>query len=230
MTYGFIILRCVQNAHTNKYWKLSHKCIRKNYPEAHIVIIDDNSKYEFIDDEDGLVRTKIIKSQYPGRGELLPYIYYSANKWFDTACIIHDSVFINRRFEVKTENYTFFWKFEKIHLHDVGHTVKALSVFNDPSLVDYYLQKNWDGCFGGMTIINHDFLSRVNSKYEFAKLVDHIKTRDQRCCFERILACMLQSQAPKRCLLGDIFKYCNWGTTLDKIDHTLPIIKVWTGR
>lgn len=229
MTYGFIILRCVQNAHTNKYWKLSYKCIRTNYPDAPIVIIDDNSKYEFIDNED-LVNTTIIKSEYPGRGELLPYIYYTKNKWFDTACIIHDSVFINKRFEIKTNNYTFLWKFEKYHRHNVQSTIKMLSVFNDPSLLNYYLHYKWDGCFGAMTIINHDFLLRVNSKYDFTKLIEHIKIRDHRCCFERVIACMLQTQSQKSCLLGNIFKYCKWGTTLDKIDYMLPIVKVWTGR
>ena len=230
MSFGFIILRCVQSETTNKYWNLSYRCIRLNYPDTPIVIIDDNSKVEFVHENEPLVNTTIVESTYPGRGELLPYIYYAQNKWFDTACIIHDSVFINKRFTIKTENYTFLWSFENFHVHDMEYTTKALSVFEDPALVKYYLDKKWVGCFGAMTIINHDFLLDVNSKYEFAKLIDTIQTRDHRMCFERILACMLQSQSPKSCLLGDIFKYCKWGHTLENMDRRLPIIKVWSGR
>lgn len=229
-TYGFIMLRCVVNAHTNKFWNLSYRCIRANYPDAAIVIIDDNSNYNFVRKEQALVHTQIVQSEYPGRGELLPYVYYAKNNWFDTACILHDSVYINRKFEVKTNTYTFLWKFENFHKHNVTHTKKALALFHDPALLQYYLDNKWDGCFGAMTIMNRDFLLLVNSKYEFAKLIDVIKIRDHRCCFERILACMLQSQSPQKCLLGDIMTYCKWGTTMDKIDFRLPVVKVWTGR
>jgi hypothetical protein len=45
---GFIILRHVNNELTNNYWIHSYDCIRKFYPENFIIIIDDNSKYEYI--------------------------------------------------------------------------------------------------------------------------------------------------------------------------------------
>ncbi len=43
MSYGFIILRHVNNELTNQYWIKSIHCIRQFYPENHILIIDDNS-------------------------------------------------------------------------------------------------------------------------------------------------------------------------------------------
>ena len=69
---GFIILRHVNNETTNKYWLHCYNCIREHYPENSILIIDDNSNYNFITNEQ-LYKTNIINSEYPGRGELLTY-------------------------------------------------------------------------------------------------------------------------------------------------------------
>ena len=43
-----------------------------------IILIDDNSNYDFIkkEEEETLYKTKIVHSEYIGRSELLPYIYY----------------------------------------------------------------------------------------------------------------------------------------------------------
>ena len=65
---GFIILRHVNNELTNKYWQHCYDCIRIYYPEYPILIIDDNSNYEFIT-EKLLYQTTIINSEYPKRGE-----------------------------------------------------------------------------------------------------------------------------------------------------------------
>ena len=50
--------------------------------------------------------------------------------------------------------------------------------------------------------------------------------------FERVLACILQLNGKKECLLGNIHKYCRWGIKFNKIKDCadLPIIKVWCGR
>ena len=86
-SYGFIITRHVNSEKTNKYWNKCVRCIRKFYPLRKIIIIDDNSNYQYITEKQ-LYKTQIINSEYPGRGELLPYYYYLSNKLFDTAVII----------------------------------------------------------------------------------------------------------------------------------------------
>jgi hypothetical protein len=53
--------------------------------------------------------------------------------------------------------------------------------------------------------------------------------------FERVLACILQKEAPKQTLLGNIHKYCPFGLSINEIENNdnykdLPIIKVWSGR
>lgn len=85
-SFGFIILRHVNNHLTNKYWIHCYDCIRKVYSSITIIIIDDNSNYEFITHKE-MYNTHIIKSEYPGRGELLPYYYYLHNMLFDKAIL-----------------------------------------------------------------------------------------------------------------------------------------------
>jgi len=95
-----------------------------------------------------------------------------------------------------------------------------------------------------MSIITHDYLSYINSKYDITKILDCILTRYNRCSFERVIACMLQlngecdaskigsRSVSKYSLLGNIHSYCPYGININETDKYLhlPIIKVWTGR
>lgn len=238
MTFGFIILRHVNSEYTNLYWKRCYECVRKFYKDNHIVIVDDNSNYEYVDldFESQLYNTTIIRSRYEKRGELLPYIYFIENKLFDVAMIIHDSVFINQRFDeniFNTNTYRILWTFE--HMYDTPleeiRIIKHLE--NNAELLEFYENKDlWKGCFGGMTIINHDFLTSVNARYNIYNIIDDIQTRESRCYFERIIAVILQKNAPLCDVFGDIYKFMQWGIQFREIGNWnhLPIIKCWTGR
>jgi len=228
---GFIMLRHVNNELTNIYWNYCYECIRKYYPEYPILIIDDNSNYAYITERD-LYKTTIINSEYNGRGELLPYYYYLNNKLFDTAVIIHDSVFINKYIDMNVEKYKFIWEFDHTHDQIKDETI-MINLFNDNELLNFYKNKHlWVGCFGGMSIIKHDYLKYINNKHDISKLLGHVLTRYNRCSFERVIACLLQFNDKNNTLLGDIHDYCCWGIRFcDKNSYNhLPIIKVWTGR
>jgi len=229
---GFIILRHVTNRRTGNYWKYSYNCIRKFYPFNNIVIIDDNSNYEYInvEDESRLVNTFILKSSFPGRGELLPYYYFLRNKLFDVAVILHDSAFINRFIDFKCDTYKLLWKFD--HTWNVPENeLRLLSVFNNKDIIDFYHSKDlWNGCFGVMTVVNFKFLEMINSKYDLSKLLNLVKTRDDRMALERVIACIFQKESPMECMFGNIKDYCQWGGTDVETYSHLPIIKVWTGR
>jgi hypothetical protein len=230
-TIGFIILRHVNNDSTNKYWIQSYHSIRKYYPENDILIIDDNSDYSFITDEK-LYKTTVINSEYPKRGELLPYYYYLHNKLFDIAVIIHDSVFINKYIDFNIETYKILWDFEH-NWDQIQDETRMINIFNDLELTEFYQNKHlWKGCFGGMSIITHDYLTHINNKYDISKLLDCILNRYNRCSFERVIACLLQKEETKQTLLGNIHNYCPFGTNINQIDNFkhLPILKVWTGR
>ena len=71
--YGFIITRHVISELTNKYWNNCIKCLRSFYPQKKIVIIDDNSNKDFLKSFYNFDNIEIIESEFPGRGELLPY-------------------------------------------------------------------------------------------------------------------------------------------------------------
>ena len=229
---GFIILRHVNSELTNNYWINCYDCIRKFYPENVILIIDDNSKKEYIT-EKILYKTVFIHSEYHGRGELLPYYYYLHNKLFEMAVIIHDSVFINKYIDfTSVNNYKIIWDFN----HDwdqINDETKMIMVFNDEKLFNFYYNKTlWKGCFGGMSIITHEYLTYVNSKYNISKLLDYVLTRYNRSSFERVIACLLQVNGIEETLLGCIHHYGYWGVKFEdreSVSH-LPLIKVWTGR
>jgi hypothetical protein len=231
-TIGFIILRHVNSEKTNMYWQTCYKGIRKIYPENHIIIVDDNSQYEYINHEE-LYKVKIIQSEYHGRGELLPYYYYLSNKLFDIAFIIHDAVFVQKYLDLYVDKYNFTWDFE----HDwdqIEDETKMIKLFNDENLLNFYENKSlWVGCFGAMTTITHDFLTKVNNKYNLELLLDVVRTRYNRCSFERVFACLLQMEAPQTTRFGDIHNYdLPWGTKYEDIhkypEH--PLLKIWTGR
>jgi len=227
---GIIILRHVNNANTNKYWIECYKCIRKYYPENKILIIDDNSNYKFITDE-VLYKTRIINSEYPGRGELLPYFYYLHNKEFERALIIHDSVFINKKVDLRFNNYKMLWSFEHNWDQIIDETI-MIDKINNLELKQFYENKSlWKGCFGGMSLITHDYLVIINNKYDISKLLDCVKIRYNRCSFERVIACLLQKDGVNESLFGNIHSYCDWEIKYeDKQKYNLPFIKVWTGR
>jgi len=220
------------------YWKKCYESIRIYYPENRILIIDDNSNYNILDIkyQENLYKTIIFKNkdEFKGRGELLPYCYYLNYKFCHKVVIIHDSVFINSYIDFNnTDKYTILWDF----LHNWDDDYNAIQLIkqlnNSYELLDFYLKKNlWTGCFGAMSIISHDYLVELNNKYNISNLLHFIKNRYDRQMFERIIACMLIKNHPKKCLLGNIHNYCPWGISYYDINNFsyLPIIKVWTGR
>ena len=46
--FGFIITRHVNSVKTNNYWNNCVKLLRSLYPSKKIVIIDDNSNYDYV--------------------------------------------------------------------------------------------------------------------------------------------------------------------------------------
>jgi len=232
-TIGFVILRHVNSEETNKYWQLCYKSIRNFYPESMILIVDDNSNCEYLTNIK-LYKTIVVFSEYNGRGELLPYIYYLKYKISDIAVFLHDSVFINSFIDFNVDNYKLLWEFESTCWSTNPELVNIfINKFNDKELLDFFENNSlWKGCFGGMTVITHNYLTFINNKYDLSILINLILTRPDREAFERVIACLLQKNCDRQTIFGNIHDYCQWGITFDEINiwGHLPIIKVWTGR
>jgi hypothetical protein len=249
--YGFIITRHINSEKTNKYWNHSVRCIRRFYPYRKIIIIDDNSNEQYVKSDFEYNNVEIIKSEYPGRGELLPYYYFHKNNWFENAVILHDSVFFHRRiaFEKITQPVLPFWHFD--YVENIQHTIQlSQSLKNSIQIKDKLAQEplqkfafrrtdRWHGCFGVQSYINHEFLSSLEKKYQIFNLLNVVKNRSDRCCLERIMGSIFYTENLKLykqpSLLGNIWRYCKWGTTFDEYSKSwrrnpLPLVKVWSGR
>lgn len=250
--YGFIITRHVNSELTNNYWNHSVKLLRNLYPLRKIVIIDDNSNYNYVKAEFEYKNIEIIQSEFPHRGELLPYYYFLKYKFFKNAVIIHDSVFFHKRipFE-KLHKFSVLplWKFgpDNENIENTKRIVKYLK--NNQSL--HHKLKNetvigmpndkWYGCFGVQSYINLVFLEKIEQKYGITNLIHAVHNRPDRCCLERILGCIFFTEYPNilkyKSLLGDIMTYQTWGYSYDNYMSDLKkgiipkgIVKVWTGR
>lgn len=253
-SYGFIITRHVNSEKTNKYWNKCVRCIRTFYPLKKIIIIDDNSNPIFIKDDLEYTNIEIIQSEFPGRGELLPYYYFFKNHFFENAVIIHDSIFFHKRINFEKligMNVLPIWDFEpdnenigksiiiSSRLKNINEIHKKLS-FND-NVLGLNHQK-WYGCFGVQSFINYNFLKYIEKKYNLFNLLSVVKNRQDRCSLERIFGAIFYTEDKNnlikvRSIFGNIFNYHQWGYTFNQYENdvnkhkiTKPIIKVFTGR
>jgi hypothetical protein len=241
-TYGFIITRHVNSAKTNRYWNRCVKLIRSWYPYRLIVIIDDNSNPAFLKAEHNYKNLIIVQSEYPGRGELLPYIYFARNKWFNRAVIMHDSVFFHKRipFEGITVPAISLWHFSKLH-NRTHFDANIASVLNHGNVINKCLNNNnWVGCFGVQSFIKHSFLLHIMNKYKLENLIGVITNRTNRCCLERIFAIIffLELRRINTSLFGNMEGGEKYGQTYDEYIQKLKnnnsvnakVVKVFTGR
>ena len=254
--YGFIITRHVRSEKTNNYWINCVRCIKKFYPNKKIVIIDDNSDKKFLKDLYNFQNSyniKVIESEFPGRGELLPYYYFLKHKFFNNAIIIHDSVFFHRRihfekingvmvlplwhFPPDKENYT-----NTLRISDMlqnNHEIQKKISLEEMILSLKHIK--WYGCFGVQSFINHDFLKHIEQKYHITNMIKSVTCRNDRCSLERILGIIFFTEYNKlidiKSVFGCIFTYQRWGYTFEDYQNDIkknkisrPVIKVWTGR
>jgi hypothetical protein len=254
--FGFIITRHVNSEKTNRYWNQNVKLIRTFYPYRQIVIIDDNSNQEFVKPDHPYKNLTVIESEYPGRGELLPYIYLLKYKWFPNAVIIHDSLFVHRRipFEIFKMPVLPLWhhEYDKENLSNLiriastlnnhGSLIRKLNAKNDINILGLNKPDKFNLCFGGQSYIKLNFLETLQKKYNITNLLGVVTNRTDRCALERILGLLFCEEFPKliaiNSLFGDIIKQnSSFNYTYDDYNNDLKnkkvlhqFVKVWTGR
>ena len=247
MTFGFILLRHVNSEKTNKYWNQSVKLLRTCYPHRKIVIIDDNSNQEFIVSDFEYNNVEVIQSEYPGRGELLPFVYYARHKWFDKAVIIHDSVFIHERipfdklscaalplwhFDYDQENLTNIHRIVNGLKNSADIQALMFSSTNSDIGVSLRMRKrnitsdSIASCFGAMCFITYDFNLMLEKRYGISNLVNFVHNKTDRCAMERIVGLLLWRNSNTirsvKSLLGDIRNAGPpWGYTYDQYEQSL---------
>jgi len=201
-----------------------------------IVFIDDASDETFLTHKE-MHNTFIIKSEFPKRGELLPYYYYSKYKFFDTAIILHDSVFINHFIDFQVDTYRMLWNFPYYTCMNYEDQIILLSQLdNHKELIKFHDTYSWYGCFGSMCVIRHDYLHPIDKKYNFSKLLPVITNRNNRQTFERIISVLLSKNNRTEPFFGCIFNYMpgshNYSVRFSDRNsfNDFPLVKVWTGR
>ena len=258
--FGFIVTRHVNSESTNRYWNQCVKLIRTFYPLRQIVIIDDNSNQSFVKADFEYSNLTVIQSEYPRRGELLPFVYLLKYKWFPSAVIIHDSVFIHRRvpFERFRMPVMALWHhpYDKENLNNIVRIASSLT--NNRALMTKFLytspvlnmntpttQPSSDAfnlCFGCQCFIKLSFLEMLERKYNITNMVNAVHNRPDRCSLERVFGLLFCHEFSKMAkvgsLFGDIMKQWNaFHYTYDQYEQDLKnhktkhiFVKVWTGR
>lgn len=243
---GFIITRHVTNETTNLYWIICISQIRQFYPKNIIIVVDDNSDYTYIKDfpSELIKNCFFIQGEYNGAGEILPYYYYYKTHLFDKAVVIHDSVFINKYVDFSNiKDVKFIWHFEHFwdKEEDEKNMTRLLNYSNE--LENHYNDKSkWKGCFGGMSVIEYNFVKLLDEKYNFFILLNHINNRSQRMSFERVFALVCSYEknilTENPSVFNNIMTYTRAGYSfgeyifekINNIDSGLELSKIWTGR
>jgi|APGre2960657423_1045063.scaffolds.fasta_scaffold41868_2 hypothetical protein len=224
--FGFIISRHVNSEKTNKYWNECVRCIQRVHQGIKIVIIDDNSNYDFVKPFKEYENIEIVQSEYPGRGELLPYYYFWKNHYWENAVIMHDSVFIQNRIPYRKlrTNVLPLWHFNggakmenSLNSLRISRNLKNSSeirrnIYRDNHDATSIMKiknknnnNNWNGVFGVQSYINWDFLSRIQQKYEIFNMLNCVTNRPDRCCLERIMGVIFWLEDPTVRVIPSIF-------------------------
>ena len=247
-SYVFVILRHLRTIRDNDLWISSYNSIRKFYTNK-IVIIDDNSSINTVDGK--LANVEVIKSEFNGAGEILPYYYFLKYKWADRMIFLHDSMFINRPFR-DTEldnNIKFHWYFNKSEEGDFRKIINYVSMLTNSTELQAFAtdpDTTWFGCFGATSICDLATVQYLEEEYKiFSNLVLAIRTRKDRETFERVFGIVLYYEGifndDKCSNYGDILKYPgafeSENNNMETATHILrqksydtAIIKVWRGR
>ncbi len=239
MSFGFIIIRHVNNRLSDFYWKECYTCIRKFHEEP-IIIIDDNSNKEFLIENLALVHTTVIYDDgHKGAAELLPYYYFHQRHPFDRAIILHDSVFLQQRLVVSCQTVKYLWTYPHHWDDELYHLIHPMleRLPHSESLMQLFWNKSaWNGPFGMMTTITWDCIHEINRKYKlWDRLLPFISTRESRMVLERVLGLIFSHYhgTSVDTAMGIIHNYMRWGTTFTEYlngEFHLPVVKVWSSR
>ena len=215
-------------------------------------MIDDNSKQEFVKADFDYINVEILQSMFPGRGELLPFVYFLRHRFFERAVILHDSVFLHKRINFGKIALPVIplWHFDNRndpHQDNIRNNVRiAKALINNDDIVskiekgnsntmmmnkmDWKIDKKWNGCFGVQCVIDWEFVKQLEDKYRFTGMIPVITCRFDRCSLERVMGALFNTECPKTLaigsLLGDIMEYRPFGYNYDEYIAHLRVKKL----
>ena len=255
--YVIYITRHMCNDNSSKYWIQNYENIRKFYKNIKIIIIDDNSKDEYLKkskDEylknDKNNNIEFIYTKHLGRGEILPYYYFSNSNEKKYALILHDSIVMEKEIHrfIEEKEYMSLWSFfSRTERQDNIKYFEFLfknEIENINEYVELFKSDKWRGVFGGMSIISNKLVCALKDKYNIFEIsMSKINTRKGRKVFERMLGLILHKEGINtyESLLGNIQHWCKnhynkwWNISLNEYmsknkKNECILSKIWTGR
>jgi len=237
MSFGYIVLRHVNSHETNKYWQECLRRIKLYDPDAQVIVIDDNSFSEYIEDVDFDYELYSSESNEKGCAELLPYIFLLRHEWFEKAVIIQDSVFLNAHLRYDhVHDFEFFWSF-KHEWNNPPLELDLISALENSEILEEFYRKvdRWNGGFGAMCCVNLSFLREIDNRFQLNLLKPFVRRREERMAFERIIGLLfcLVSGKKNQARFGDLHANLRYNSiSFKEVEENLhlPLIKCWTGR
>jgi len=232
---GFILTRHVRSAQTNQYWLECVRKIRQFYSHNLVVIIDDHSDPQYLTAE-AFPNCIVLKSEFPKRGELLPYYYLNKYKFFEKAVILHDSVFVQEAVNFNAFENLPLWHFTYPLYENEAHEQSLLRVLdNNEELLKAHSNREFRGAFGCMSVVTLPFVARLEGKYKISKLLNYVNSRPLRMALERVFGVLFTVENPAAVsIFGTIQEFSPWGVTflqyIQKKTHRKAVVKVWSGR
>jgi len=201
--FGFIIAGCIlEEVHLTSIRKCLDSIQTFNPNNKIVVIIAFTSNKDFVNTlvkeyPDVLFETDT--EPYPADMQLLKY--FKEKKYFDTAILLQDSMYIKKEFNIENvDNIKYIWHFNNHRLH--WHTIKESeteynkqhNIITHDDLIhdtinnlpenefskyckDTYPKKDlWSGCFGCICIITYDFLEKLDSKTNIINIKKQMTT------------------------------------------------------
>jgi len=253
--FGFIMTRCVRTSTHNELWRENYRCLRRHFPTAPILIIDDYSDLTLVDQNFAMTDAAILYSDLPpGKGEILPYYYFYHRRPFRKAVMLNDGMLLQRREPLRsaiqeTSDFKYLWHFDGFReneLEEQLYLISALKPEVQGRLRDLRVDlRNWTGCFSSASIMTWDFLDRIHRSYGLLNMVPVIQTRAHRMGLERLMGLITADAVglglrSKEALsvFGSILGHrktgsYNWQNYVqDKAGGSIaePMIKIWNGR
>lgn len=255
--FGFIMTRCVRSAVHNELWRENYCCLRRHFPTAPILIIDDYSDLTLVDLDFTIDRhTTIMYSDLPpGKGEILPYYYFYHRRPFRKAVMLNDGMLLQSREPLwsaiqRTSDYRYLWHFDDFRDNEADEQLYLISTLK-PEVQDGLRSlrlrpDEWTGCFSSASIMTWDFLAATHQTYGLLDMVPAIEGRRDRMGLERLMG-LITADAK---ILSTAFHGHRWSVFGSILEHRKtgayswqdyvydkgqggivePMIKIWNGR
>lgn len=190
--------------------------------------------------------TVVINSTLPpNRGELLPFYYLFMRRFSQNAVFIHDTVFLNSPIDSKylnTSTYHYLWTVRDSNEANQileQRPSRILAMMDGGKELESLRQRadKWDICFGGMVVINLDFITQMFSDNNHLQvLIEAVDSRRGREAFERVVGVLLSRRCRTKVIHGNVMEDQDWLQNLDSCTKHLAsgkgrkMYKVWLAR